>query len=247
MSESKKYDLTIVLPAYNEENNLEKCIRETVKTVNALNVSYEIIIVENGSKDNTFKIARKLAEEHPFINVVHMDIPNVSGAIRKGYSLAKGNIIVNLDVDLSTDMPHLKELLEYSKEYDIVTGSRYLDKTIVKRTFDRLFLSVVFNRILIRGLLGSKLKDNNCGFRALKREIAVDLFPEIKDDNFFGLVELMIRAQKKGYKIKEFPVKWKENPRKIGIRRIMNFLMPALKLWLELSINSKSNLMNKKK
>ena len=142
-------------------------------------------------------------------------------------------------------MSHLKELFEYSKEYDIVTGSRYLDKTKVKRTFDRLFLSIVFNRILIQGLLCSKIKDNNCGFRALKKDVAIDIFHEIKDDNFFGLVELMVRAQKKGYKIKEFPVKWKENPRKIGIKRIMSFLIPALKLWFELLINKKSDLFSK--
>ena len=72
MSKFRKYDLTIILPAYNEENNLEKCIRETIKAVNLLNVSYEIIIVENGSKDNTFNIAQKLAEEYSFINLVHM-------------------------------------------------------------------------------------------------------------------------------------------------------------------------------
>ena len=245
MSASQKYELSIILPAYNEEKNLEKCVRETIKALDALSASYEIIIAENGSKDNTFKIARKLAEEYPFINSIHMEIPNVSGAIRKGYSLAKGNVVVNLDVDLSTDMSYLKELLTYSKEYDVVTGSRYLDKTKVKRTLDRLFLSIVFNRILIQGLLRSKIKDNNCGFRALKRDIAIEIFHEIKDDNFFGLVELMVRAQKKGYKIKEFPVKWKENPRKIGIKRIMSFLIPALKLWFELLINKKSDLFSK--
>jgi len=239
MSNSPKYDLTIILPAYNEESNLEKCIRETVKAVDSLNASYEIIIVENGSKDNTFKIAQKLAEEYPVIRPIHMDTPNVSKAIRNGYNIAKGNVVINLDVDLSTDMSHLRELFEYSKEYDIVTGSRYVNKTMVKRTFDRLFLSVVFNKILVRGLLGSKLKDNNCGFRALKRDVAVAIFAEIKDDNFFGLVELIIRAQKKGYKIKEFPVNWKENPRRIGLKRIMDFLIPALKLWLELLMNKK--------
>jgi len=117
-----------------------------------------------------------------------------------------------------------------------------IDTAVVKRTFDRLFLSVIFNKILIRGLLGSKLKDNNCGFKAIKKEVAVEIFKQIKNDNFFAGPELIIRAQKKGYTIKEFPVKWTENPRKITIKKILfQFLFPAIKLWIELSFKKTDN------
>lgn len=240
MSSSNTCDLTILLPAYNEEENLEKCVEETIKSIEPLNQNFEIIIIENGSKDNTYKVAQTLAKKYSFIVPIHLDIATVTGAIRKGYELAKGKIVINLDVDLATDMSHLKELVEYSKDYDIVTGSRYLDPTKVERTFDRLFLSVVFNRFLVRGILGSKLKDNNCGFRAFNRQVGIDLYKDVKDNYFFGLVEIMIRAQKKGCKIKEFPVRWKENPRKIGMNRIMQFLIPSIKLWFEF-LNKKNN------
>lgn len=233
MNEQNNIELTILLPAYNEEENLENCINQTIKTIDQLEKKFEIIILENGSKDNTFKIAENLSRKFSFVVPVHLEIATVTGAIRKGYELAKGEIVINLDVDLATDMSHFSELVNYATEYDIVTGSRYLDKTGVKRTWDRLLLSLVFNKILVRGILGSKLKDNNCGFRAFHRKVGLDLYSEVKDNYFFGLVEIMIRAQRKGYTIKEFPVKWTENSRKIGIKRIMQFLIPGIKLWFE--------------
>jgi glycosyltransferase involved in cell wall biosynthesis len=233
MTYSNLVDLTILLPAYNEENNLEKCIDETVTTINSLDYSYEIIVIENGSKDNTFKIAQELSKNYSNIVPIHIDEATVTGAIRKGFELSKGKIVINLDVDLSTNMSYFKKLVEYTKDFDIVTGSRYLDSTLVNRTRDRLFLSVVFNKILVRGFLRSKLKDNNCGFRAFRRQVGIDLYKEVKDNYFFGLVEIMIRAQRNNYKIKEFPVEWKENPRKIGIKKIIQFLTPAVGLWFE--------------
>jgi len=233
MSDSNLVDLTILLPAYNEENNLEKCIDETVTTINSLDYSYEIIVIENGSKDNTFRIAQELSKNYSNIVPIHIDEATVTGAIRKGFELSKGKIVINLDVDLSTNMSYFKKLVEYTKDFDIVTGSRYLDSTLVNRTRDRLFLSVVFNKILVRGFLRSKLKDNNCGFRAFRRQVGIDLYKEVKDNYFFGLVEIMIRAQRNNYKIKEFPVEWKENPRKIGIKKIIQFLTPAVGLWFE--------------
>ena len=233
MTNFNKTDLTILLPAYNEENNLEKCVSETVTTINSLNYSYEIIVIENGSKDDTFKVAQQLSKKYPQVIPVHIDEATVTGAIRKGFELSQGKIVINLDVDLSTNMSYFKQLVDYTKNFDIVTGSRYLDSTLVNRTRDRLFLSVVFNKILVRGFLRSKLKDNNCGFRAFRRQVGIDLYKEVKDNYFFGLVEIMIRAQRDNYKIKEFPVEWHENPRKIGIKRIIQFLTPAIGLWVE--------------
>ena len=236
-----EYDVTVVLPAYNEEKRLEKCIKETVKTFDSLGVKYEIIIVENGSTDNTFKIAKKFSQEFPFLHALHLENPNLVGALRKGYELAKGKVVVNYDTDLATDMSHVKELLEYSKDYDFVTGSRYLDKKMVSRTFGRNFLSHVFNWFFVRGLLRSKIKDNNIGFKAIKREVGVKLYNEVENEDIFGYVELIILAQRHNYKIKEFPVRWKENPSylKISFKDIMRYMVPSLKLWWKLSIKRK--------
>lgn len=227
----ENYDVTVILPALNEEERIENCVNETIKTFGELKVPFEIIIAENGSTDNTFKIATELSEKYSNLKAIHLDKPSIAGAFKKAYAIAEGKVLVNLDVDLATDMSHMEELLKYSREYDVVTGSRYLDNKIVNRTFTRLFLSTVFNWFLIRGLLGSKIKDNNCGFRALKKDVGIDILNDVRNNDVFGIVELMIVAQRKGYTIKEFPVTWTENPRKITINNIMRFLKPALQLW----------------
>ena len=232
----EEYDLTVLLIAYNEENFLENCVKEVIRMVTPLHLKYEILIVENGSTDNTFNIAKKLSSKFPFIVAVHLDKASGTNAIRKGYSVAKGKIVANLDVDLSTDMSHFKELMEHTTDYDVVTGSRYLDPSMVKRTFDRHYLSLIYNRIFIRGLLGSKILDNGCGFRAVKREIGNELYNKITDDGFFGPNEFLIRAQRKGYTIKEFPVKWTENYRRVGLWKIfVTYIIPVTKLWLKLT------------
>ena len=232
----EEYDLTVLLIAYNEENFLENCVKEVIQAVTPLRLKYEILIVENGSSDNTFNIAKKLSDEFPFIVAVHLDRPSGTNAIRKGYSIARGNIVANLDVDLSTDMSYFNELIEHTKNYDIVTGSRYLDPSIVKRTFDRHYMSMIYNRVFIRGLLGSKILDNGSGFRAVKREIGKELYDKINDNGFFGPNEFLIRAQRKEYTIKEFPVKWSENYRRIGPWQILvTLLVPLTKLWINLT------------
>ena len=177
----EEYDLTVLLIAYNEENFLENCVKEVIRMVTPLHLKYEILIVENGSTDNTFNIAKKLANKFPFIVAVHLDIASGTNAMREGYSIARGNIVANLDVDLSTDMSYFNKLMEYTKNYDVVTGSRYLDPSMVKRTFDRHYMSMIYNRVFIRGLLGSKILDNGCGFRAVKREIGKELYDKIND------------------------------------------------------------------
>jgi len=232
----EEYDLTILLIAYNEEKFLENCVEKVIQAVTPLDLKYEIVIVENGSTDNTFHIAKKLSNKFPFIVAVHLDIASGTNAFKKGYSIARGNIVANLDVDLSTDMSHFKELIEYTKDYDMVTGSRYLDPSMVKRTLDRHYLSLIYNRVFIRGLLGSKILDNGCGFRVVKREIGNELYNKITDSGFFGPNEFMIRAQRKGYTIKEFPVKWTENYRRVGPWKIfVTYIIPVTKLWIKLT------------
>ena len=110
---------------------------------------------------------------------------------------------------------------------------------MVKRDANRYFLSVIFNWFFVRILLGSTLKDNNCGFRAVKREIGLKIFQDVRDEKDFGMVEFIVIAQKKKYKIKEFPVRWEEHPRKISLKFILNFLIPAIKLWIRLNFKNK--------
>jgi len=234
MSAYETFDVSIILPAYNEEKNLEHCINETIKTANFENISYEVIIAENGSIDKTFEIAQKLSKKFSSVNAIHLDKPGFLAAIKKGFDLAKGSVVIHLDVDLSTEMSHFKELVKYSKEYDVVTGSRYLEKSSAKRTFARLILSKAFNILLMNGLLRSKIKDNNCGFRAIKKNVGIQIFDEIENFTGFGNAEFIILAQRKGFSIKEFPVKWTENIYNVKFKWISEFFIPSFKLWYRL-------------
>ena len=236
---NQNYCVSIILPAYNEESQLEACVLETLNSMKKLNIQFEIIIVENGSTDLTYQIGQKISGSYSEVKIFHLDTPSFGAAIKKGYNVAEGEVIVNLDVDLSTDMSYLAKLIEYSRNYDVVTGSRYLEKKMVKRDANRYFLSVIFNWFFVRILLGSTLKDNNCGFRAVKREIGLKIFQDVQNEKDFGMVEFIVIAQKKKYKIKEFPVRWKENSRNISLKFILNFLIPALKLWIRLNFKNK--------
>lgn len=241
MSKEKSLHLSIILPAYNEENGIEHCVKETMKVADAENISYEIIIVENGSTDKTYKIAQQLSEKFSSVSAVHLNESGFENAIREGFNLAKGEFVAHLDVDLSTNMSYFKELLFHAKNYDFVTGSRYLDTSSAKRTFGRLFLSKAFNSILINFLLKSKIKDNNCGFRIIKKDVGLELFNFVDSNTGFGNVELIIVAQRKGCSVKEFPVEWKENMSNIKFKWVSEFFIPALKLWIKLSNKNWNN------
>ena len=137
---------------------------------------------------------------------------------------------------IKADLPPTKEKIIFLSKYSI--------SSTILLFFTPILIEVLTNTYPIDStqlcyllgiiILGSKIKDNNCGFRAIKRSVGLDLFNEIKDDNVFGIVELVIRAQRKNYSIKEFPVEWKDNARKVGIKKIWKFLIPALKLMFKL-------------
>ena len=239
MYTEKPCHLSIILPAYNEENDIEHCVEETMRTVGAEGISYEIIIVENGSTDQTYKIAQQLSNKFKQISTTHLEESGFESAIKEGFNLAKGEFVAHLDVDLSTDMSHFKELLLHAKNYDFVTGARYLDASSAKRTFGRLLLSKAFNSLLINFLLKSKIKDNNCGFRIIKRDVGLELFNFVESNTGFGNVELIVIAQRKGYSVKEFPVRWKENMSDVKFKWVSEFFIPALKLWIRLNFKNK--------
>jgi hypothetical protein len=115
-----------------------------------------------------------------------------------------------MDVDLATDLKHLKELIDaVTKEgYELATGSRMLSDSKVKRTFTRGFASKSYN-FMVRTILGSKIHDHQCGFKAFQREPTLLLLDEVEANHWFWDTEILVRAQRKGYKVKEIPVEWR--------------------------------------
>ncbi len=204
-------ELSLVLPAYNEKKRLENAVKSVQASLKNITSSYEIIIAEDGSTDGTDRIAKKLSEKDAHIIHLHSDKRQGRGkALTRAFRHSKGRILAYIDVDLATDMKHLKELISSVKDdgYDFATGSRMLKESSVKRNIKREIASKGFN-LMTRTLLKSKIKDHQCGFKSFRRKPLMDILGKIKDKHWFWDTEMLIIAQRSGYKIKEFPIKWR--------------------------------------
>jgi hypothetical protein len=208
----KKMKISVVLPAHNEAGRIEAAVRQTKEALDSFSSSFEVIIAEDGSTDGTDKIARSIEAEDPFVRCIHSEERLGRGtALKEAFKLAKGEILAYMDVDLSTDLKHLKPLINSISEenYDFATGSRLLKESELKRSFKRDMMSKLFN-FLVRKLLKSKIRDHQCGFKSFRRDSLMSIIDDIKDEHWFWDTEMLVRAQRGGYKIKEIPVKWED-------------------------------------
>lgn len=207
-------DLSLVIPAYNEENTLEAAVEEAnchASEISSLS-SFEILIVENGSVDNTSAVAKKMEEEYQFVRYFSLDNAGKGNAITYGIGQSKGSVVAFFDADLATDMKHLKTLYESIAldGFDVATGSRMMPGHEIDRPIDRKILSKGFNG-LVRLLLRSSVRDHLCGFKSFDASIAESLACDIRTEGWFWDAELLVLSQLRGYQINEFPVDW--NPR----------------------------------
>jgi len=215
-------EVSIVLPAYNEADKLEEAVEKVTKAIREFARSYEIIIAEDGSTDGTDKVAASLSERFPALKHLHGEKRLGRGAaLKNAFKKSGGEVLVYMDIDLATDIRHLKSLVDAIEEegYDFATGSRMLPESKVERSLSRLIASKSYN-FLVRGLLGSKVKDHQCGFKAFRREPLMQLLDEVTARHWFWDTEILVRASRKGYKIKEIPVEWKSGWKtKVNLRR----------------------------
>lgn len=208
-NDRKELDVSIVFPAYNERENLENTVRRTIQALEEITDSYEIIIAEDGSTDGTDRIAAKLASERPFIRHIHKNMRLGRGlALKNAFTESNGRILVYMDVDLATSIEHLKTLIDaVRKDYDFATGSRMLPQSQVTRSPSRQITSKSYN-FMVRSFLGSKISDHQCGFKAARRGPLIEILNEVSATHWFWDSEMLVRAQRRGYKVKEIPVEW---------------------------------------
>ena len=208
-------ELSVIIPVYNEEKIIEKTIEKILDITQKITKDFELIISDDFSKDKTVEMAKNYAKIEPRVKVLETNVNKGRGeAVSAGFLQAKGKYLVFMDADLSTNLKHLKEMIEYLQNYDVVTGSRHVKGSLVKRSARRNVTSKMYS-IFIRILFGSKILDHECGFKGFRRSVALKLVDEcgIKEKNLRGVAwdtEILVRAQRDGYKIKEFPVEWIE-------------------------------------
>jgi len=205
-------EVSVICPAYNEEDTIEIAVRAILETLRSFmaNRTFEVIIAEDGCDDQTPVIAARLSAQNPHVRHIHSDKrlgrgKSLAGALNESY----GDILLYVDTDMATDVSHIRDLVEFVRGdgYDIATGSRYLPESKAKRPVRRLLPSICYNT-LVRLLLKSKIKDHQCGFKSFKRKVIYDILPNVQDDHWFWDTEVLVKAQRSGYQVKEFPVNW---------------------------------------
>ena len=232
--------VSVVLPAYNEADKLELAVAKISHALIEWGYSFEIIIAEDGSMDGTAEQAEELAQELSFVKHVHREKRQGRGtALSNAFKQCRGEVFVYMDLDLSTELKYLKPLVEAItvEGYDFSTGSRMLPESKVERSLSRSISSKTYN-FLVRHMLGSKLRDHQCGFKAFKREPVLTLLDEVEATHWFWDTEIMVRANRRGYKIKEIPVEWKTGKdTKVNLLKdSCNMFKQIMRLWWKLKV-----------
>ena len=231
----------MIIPAYNEGQRIERAIQVTKSSLNTIASFAEIIIAEDGSKDETNEIVRHLARSDPNLRLLSSKERLGKGrALDNAIREAKGQVVCFIDADLATNMIHLIEIIEAIRieGYDIVTGSRLIPGSESNRYKRRLIASLAYNG-MVRFILGSKVHDHQCGFKAFKKESVLKLLDEVQDCYWFWDTEVLVRGQRRGYKIKEIPIRWNESEyTKVDILRVgFNMFLRVAWLWWDLKRN----------
>lgn len=218
----KKIKYSIFIPCYNEEKCIEQNTYKVWEIMDAwcklTETNFEIIIVDDCSKDNTKKITDDMTKTNKNVRVIHYvgDKPTRRENLIRSFIKAKGEIIAYLDADLSTNLKDLPILLGSCEEYDICIGNRYDKKSKIKRTVKRYIISKSLNLLTrILAFPCSNLQDHFIGFKAFKKECILDLINDTKIGNKWrGMwwdAEMLCYAQLQNYSIKTIPVEWVES------------------------------------
>lgn len=211
----RKPKLNIVIPVYNEEDELKGHTETLIGFLTSYLTDFDwmITIVDNASVDTTFTIATRLAKAYPTVRALHVDQKGRGRAVKKAWLETKADIHCYMDVDLSTDLKHIPALVgALNRGYDIAIGTRNAQSS---RVYGRGWLRSLTSKTyitLIRLLFLVRFTDAQCGFKAITDQVAKSLLPYIQDNEWFFDSELLIIAEKLGYRIYEEPVTWIDNP-----------------------------------
>lgn len=205
----------VVVPVYNEEEILERNIATLCAflTRNMGRHDWHITIADNASSDLTPQKGEALARRYARVDYSFTEAKGRGGALRRVWLASDADILCYMDADLSTDLEALPRLIDgVASGGDLVVGSRLMAGAQVQRCLSREVLSRGYNR-LIRLWLGSRcFTDAQCGFKAIRRQVAHQLLAQVESNEWFFDTELLVRAEWAGCRIREIPVRWVEEP-----------------------------------
>ncbi|MFG2333598.1 glycosyltransferase [Streptomyces sp. NPDC048604] len=206
--------LDVVIPVFNEEKDLEPCVRRLHAHLAAtFPYAFRITVADNASTDGTPEIAARLAATVPEVRSARLEQKGRGRALRTVWSASDAPVLAYMDVDLSTDLNALLPLVAplISGHSDLAIGSRLARSSRVVRGPKRELISRAYNLIL-RGSLAARFSDAQCGFKAIRREVAERLLPMVEDTGWFFDTEMLVLAERAGLRIHEVPVDWVDDP-----------------------------------
>ncbi|WP_127481095.1 bifunctional glycosyltransferase family 2/GtrA family protein [Nocardioides pantholopis] len=205
--------LDVVIPVYNEERDLAPSVERVREHLATLPWSSRVTIADNASTDATAVIARRLAHAYDDVRVVHLAEKGRGRALKRVWSTSDAGVLVYMDVDLSTDLNALLPLVAplISGHSDVAIGTRLARGARVQRGPQRELISRGYNALL-RGTLRARFSDAQCGFKAIRADVARELLPLVEDDAWFFDTELLVLAERAGLRIHEVPVDWVDDP-----------------------------------
>ena len=208
----RETEVSAVLPVYNDRVALKTAIPRSLEVLETIAPGrFELIVAEDGSSDGSTEFVREYEAKDPRVRLLHSDERLGRGrALNRAFTGAVGSVVCYYDVDLATEMRHLAELIGAIRDgYDIATGSRLLPESNINRSGGREIASRGYN-MLVRTILGSSLHDHQCGFKAFRRDRLLTLLPSVTAGHWFWDTEVLVRGQKSGYRVQEFPVQWRQ-------------------------------------
>lgn len=226
--------LSVFFPAYNEEKNITQTVEKALKVLEDLKIpKYEVLVINDGSKDKTGEISDSLAKKYSQVKVVHQKNGGYGMALRAGFSNSKYEWVVFNDADGQFDFSELDKFLEKSDEADVVMGYR------IKRSDPFIRLVMAFGwKMAIFLFFGTWFKDIDCAFKLIKKEV-LESIPSLESTRG-GMIspELILKAQKKGYKITQIGVhhypRLHGKPTGSNIRVIIQSFIDLFKLRLKI-------------
>jgi glycosyltransferase involved in cell wall biosynthesis len=207
-------DLSIIIPAYNEELRLPATLERIAAYLSAYGREAEVLVVDDGSKDGTAAVAESFRNKISTLRVVSNGVNRGKGySVRHGMQEARGRITLFTDADLSAPIEEAGKLIEALESYDVAIGSRAMDRSLIsvhESTF-REFAGIIFNKI-VRSILWLPFVDTQCGFKAFRRERCGVIFEQQTIERFGFDPELLYLARHHGLRAVEIPVRWGHSP-----------------------------------
>lgn len=227
--------ISIIIPAYNEERRLSKTLEKVDEYLKKQSFSYEIIVVSDGSKDKTSQVVKDLIPRIQNLRLIDNKENHGKGyVVRQGMLDAKGEYRLFTDADNSTSIDQIEKMLpEFEKGFKVVIGSRDIKGAVIAtpQSWIRRRLGDIFNLIVqvISGLWG--IWDTQCGFKGFTSRAVEDIFPKCKIDRWAFDVEILVISKKLGYKIKEIPVTWVNDPEsKVKLKGMIKMLFEVFQI-----------------